>query len=127
MRRQPWPRPSVPRGWRPAIGARPSARCHRTATSARSCNVPGRRQAEATMSVLIERQGPVTTVIIDRPAARNAIDPATARALAEAFRAFEADPQAHVAVLCGSGDQFCAGADLKSFSERPQDWQIGED
>ena len=44
------------------------------------------------MTVRIERQEAVTTVIIDRPAARNAIDPATAHALAEAFRAFDADP-----------------------------------
>ena len=50
------------------------------------------------MSVIVERQGAVTTLIIDRPAARNAIDRPTAAALADAFRAFDADPAASVAV-----------------------------
>ncbi|MCF8151334.1 MAG: crotonase/enoyl-CoA hydratase family protein [Burkholderiaceae bacterium] len=79
------------------------------------------------MSVLIERQGAVTTVIIDRPTARNAIDRATAVALADAFCEFDADPAAHVAVLCGSGGHFCAGADLKSFVAKPDDWQLSEE
>ncbi|GAA2701458.1 hypothetical protein GCM10010429_05190 [Micromonospora olivasterospora] len=59
--------------------------------------------------------GAVTTVILDRPAARNAVDGPTARALADAFRAFEADPAAAVAVLCGAGGTFCPGADLKAI------------
>ena len=79
------------------------------------------------MSVRIERQGAVTTVVIDRPAARNAIDRATAQALADAFRAFDADPDASVAVLCGSGGHFCAGADLKSFVANPDEWSLSED
>lgn len=78
------------------------------------------------MSVLIERQGAVTTVIIDRPATRNAIDRATATALADAFREFDADPAASAAVLCGAGGHFCAGADLKSFVAHPDQWQLGE-
>ncbi|MDP2136075.1 MAG: crotonase/enoyl-CoA hydratase family protein [Sulfuritalea sp.] len=78
------------------------------------------------MSVLIERQGAVTTVVIDRPAARNAIDRATALALADAFRSFEADPEASVAVLCGTGGHFCAGADLKAFVANPDEWQLSE-
>lgn len=57
----------------------------------------------------------VTTVILDRPPARNAVDGPTARALADAFRAFEADPDAAVAVLCGAGGTFCSGADLKAI------------
>jgi len=78
------------------------------------------------MSVLIERQGAVTSVIINRPAARNAIDRATAAALADAFREFDADATASVAVLCGAGGHFCAGADLKSFAANPDEWQLGE-
>jgi enoyl-CoA hydratase len=66
------------------------------------------------MSVRVERDGPVTTVVIDRPEARNAVDGPTASALADAFRAFDADDSAAVAVLCGEGDTFCAGADLKA-------------
>jgi enoyl-CoA hydratase len=69
------------------------------------------------MSVRVEKQGPVTTVVLSRPEARNAVDPETARALADAFRAFEADAQATVAVLWGERGTFCAGADLKAFAE----------
>src|SRR6202171_3756406 len=66
------------------------------------------------MSVRVEKQGPVTTVILSRPSARNAVDPETARSLADAFRAFEGDADASVAVLWGVGGTFCAGADLKA-------------
>ena len=66
------------------------------------------------MSVRIEKSGPVTTVVLDRPAVKNAVDRATASALADAFRAFDADPAAAVAVLTGTGNTFCAGADLKA-------------
>jgi len=68
------------------------------------------------MSVRVEKQGPVTTVILSRPSARNAVDPETARSLADAFRAFEADADASVSVLWGEGGTFCAGADLKAFA-----------
>jgi len=54
-------------------------------------------------------------VVLDRPQARNAVDRATATALADAFRAFDADPEASVAVLWGAGRTFCAGADLKAI------------
>ena len=67
------------------------------------------------MSVRIETDGPVTTVVIDRPEARNAVDGPTATALADAFRAFDADPEQRVAVLTGAGGTFCAGADLKAI------------
>jgi len=65
--------------------------------------------------VRTETSGPVTTVIIDRPGARNAVNKPTARALADAFRAFDADDSAAVAVLWGAGGTFCAGADLKAL------------
>jgi enoyl-CoA hydratase len=67
--------------------------------------------------VRVERSGPVTTVILDRPDVRNAVDRDTADALVAAFRAFEADPDAKVGVLWGSGGTFCAGADLKAIAE----------
>ena len=66
------------------------------------------------MTVRVERSGPVTTVILDRPEVRNAVDGPTAQALADAFRAFDADPDQAVAVLYGAGGTFCAGADLKA-------------
>lgn len=68
------------------------------------------------MSVRVEKQGAVTTVILSRPQVRNAVDGATAAALAEAFRDFDADPEACAAVLWGEGGTFCAGADLKAVS-----------
>lgn len=63
-------------------------------------------------AVRVERSGPVTTVIVDRPDRRNAVDGPTAALLADAFRAFDADPSAEVAVLWGAGGTFCSGADL---------------
>jgi enoyl-CoA hydratase len=64
-------------------------------------------------AVRVERDGPVTTVVLSRPERRNAVDGATAAALAKAFREFEADRDAAVGVLFGDGGVFCAGADLK--------------
>lgn len=66
--------------------------------------------------IRIERDGPVTTVILDRASAKNAVDRDTADALADAFRAFDADASAHVAVLHGDHGTFCAGADLKAMA-----------
>jgi enoyl-CoA hydratase len=67
------------------------------------------------MAIRVEKQGAVTTVIMDRPEARNAVDGPSARALADAFRTFDADAEQRVAVLWGAGGTFCAGADLKAF------------
>jgi enoyl-CoA hydratase len=67
------------------------------------------------MSVNVVRNGPVTTVIIDRPHARNAVDGPTAEALFEAFDEFDRDDSASAAVLWGDHGTFCAGADLKSI------------
>jgi len=66
--------------------------------------------------VLVERNGPVTTVILNRPEVRNAVDNETAEAMADAFRAFDADDTAGAAVLWGAGGAFCAGADLKAVA-----------
>jgi enoyl-CoA hydratase len=65
------------------------------------------------MSVRVEKQGGVWTVIHSRPEARNAMDPESAEALVEAFLAFDRDPAAKAAVLWGEGGAFCAGFDLK--------------
>lgn len=69
------------------------------------------------MPVRIEKNGHVTTLVLSRPELRNAVDAATALALADAFRQFEVDAEARVAVLWGEGGNFCAGADLKAISE----------
>ncbi len=68
------------------------------------------------MTVHTEPSGSVLTVTIDRPEVRNAVDRATADALAAAFRTFDADDSLSVAVLTGAGGTFCAGADLKAIS-----------
>ncbi|MEV0389811.1 crotonase/enoyl-CoA hydratase family protein [Nonomuraea sp. NPDC050643] len=73
------------------------------------------------MTVRVERQGPVTTVVLSRAEARNAVDRKTADALTDAFREFEGSDAA-VAVLWGEGGTFCAGADLKSL-----DNHVGEE
>lgn len=79
------------------------------------------------MPLQIERKSRVTTLVLDRAHARNAVDPQLARALAQAFGDFDADADADVAVLCGANGTFCAGADLKSFVEEPQAWSLTAD
>ena len=69
-----------------------------------------------TDTVLVERDGPVTIVSINRPHCRNAVDGATARKLFDAFLGFDADAEASVAVFTGTGGYFCAGADLKAVA-----------
>lgn len=80
-----------------------------------------------TESIRVEKLGSVTTIAINRPQAKNAVDRNVAHALAAAFRAFDTDPEARVAVLCGEGGTFCAGADLKSFVANPDEWTLRED
>lgn len=72
------------------------------------------------MSVRVEKNGAVTTVVLHRPEAKNAVDGPTAVALLAAFEAFEHDAGAHVAVLYGDGGTFCAGADLKAIGTERQ-------
>jgi len=66
------------------------------------------------VSVDVERRDAITIVTIDRPEVRNAVDRRTAEALADAFCAYDEDPDARVAILTGAGGSFCAGADLKA-------------
>lgn len=68
------------------------------------------------MAVRVEQKGPVTTVVMCRPDVRNAVDRSTAEELAAAFRDFDADDTASVAVLWGDGGTFCAGADLRAVA-----------
>ena len=68
-------------------------------------------------AVTVERAGHITTIVLHRPDRRNAVDRATAGMLADAFRAFDADADARVAVLWGAGGTFCAGADLKAIAD----------
>ncbi len=79
-----------------------------------------------TQAVRTEREGPVTTVLLRRPESRNAVDLPTAEALSDAFRAFEEDPRAAVAVLHGEGGVFCSGADLKAVGT-PRGNRVGAD
>ncbi len=68
-------------------------------------------------SVLVHKDGRILVVTINRPQVKNAVDSATAAALAEAFHQFEKDEALHVAVLTGTGGTFCAGADLREVAE----------
>ncbi|RFF26604.1 MULTISPECIES: crotonase/enoyl-CoA hydratase family protein [unclassified Wenzhouxiangella] len=68
------------------------------------------------MSVSVDQQGQVTIITIHRPERRNAVDSITARALDEAFTAFDRDPAQHLAILTGAGGSFCAGADLRAVA-----------
>lgn len=72
------------------------------------------------MPVRVEKAGPVFTVIMNRPEARNAVDRPTADELCAAFRQFEADESALVGVLWGDNGVFCAGADLKGIGTERQ-------
>jgi enoyl-CoA hydratase len=67
-------------------------------------------------AVAIDKQGAIWTVVLARPERRNAVDMSTARALVEAFRIFDRDREARVAVLWGAAGTFCAGADLKAIA-----------
>ncbi len=69
------------------------------------------------MTLRTEQRGAILVVTLDRPERRNAVDAATAAALAATFRAFDADPSLSVAILTGAGGTFCAGADLKAIAE----------
>jgi len=69
------------------------------------------------MAVTVEKQGPVTTVILSRPDRRNAVDRTTAGELVQAFEEFDADDEARVGVFYGDHGTFCAGADLKGVAE----------
>jgi enoyl-CoA hydratase/carnithine racemase len=69
------------------------------------------------MAVYAEKDGPVTVVILSRPEVRNAVDRKTAEELSAAFRAFESDASARVAVLTGGQGHFCAGADLTKIAD----------
>jgi len=71
------------------------------------------------MDILTEKNGRVWTIAINRPQVKNAVDASTARQLADAFRRFEDDNSAYVAVLCGAGGTFCAGADLTALAAEP--------
>jgi enoyl-CoA hydratase len=65
------------------------------------------------MTVLIERDGPIAIITIDRPEVRNAVDPAMAARLFAAFAEAEQDDAVFATVLTGAGGHFCAGFDLK--------------
>ncbi|MGF7160408.1 E-phenylitaconyl-CoA hydratase [Rhodoligotrophos appendicifer] len=66
------------------------------------------------MTIDIAHEGRITLITINRPEARNALDPASAAALHDALAAFEADADSRVAIVTGAGDRsFCAGADLR--------------
>jgi enoyl-CoA hydratase len=75
---------------------------------------------QETMNVIVESKGHIVTIMLNRLDVKNAVDGPTAAELARAFRDFDANDEAHVAVLCGAGGAFCAGADLKAIAHPEQ-------
>jgi enoyl-CoA hydratase len=74
-------------------------------------------------SVFVDMDGPVSTIHIQRPETRNAVDGPTAAALGRAFAAFEVNDEARVAILTGAGGSFCSGADLRAIGKGRADQQ----
>jgi enoyl-CoA hydratase len=107
---------STPSAARPAhSGGNGRTPASSTPASTPAGSTPASSTPASISPVRVDRAGPVTTVILDRPEVRNAVDGPTAAALAEAFADFDADSDASVAVLFGAGGTFCAGADLKAI------------
>src|SRR5262249_24399560 len=80
-------------------------------------NWPSGGPMTETKTLSVERKGKVLVATMNRPQARNAVDSATAKALAETFVAFDHDDEMHVAILTGTQGTFCAGADLREIAE----------
>ncbi|XP_024864743.1 carnitinyl-CoA dehydratase isoform X2 [Kryptolebias marmoratus] len=78
-------------------------------------------------TVVSERRGAVVTVAINRPEARNAVNQETAARLLEEFQAFDSDPDLNVAVLHGTGGNFCAGYDLKMLANQKVPLELEQD
>lgn len=75
-----------------------------------------------------ETRGRVRVITLNRPEARNAVNPELARALYDEMLAFDTDPGTDVAVLTGAGGAFCAGFDLKAAAGgEGADWIAGLD
>ena len=82
--------------------------------------------AEELTMIEVENNGPVRVIAINRPERRNAVNRETAEALFAAFRDFDSDDSASVAILTGRGGSFCAGADLKALSEQDKPAHLGD-
>jgi len=78
-----------------------------------------------TGTVLVEKRRGIVFVTINRPQKRDAMDPATMEALADAADAVDADPEARVMVLTGAGNAFSSGMDLQAFSQGNRSWAAG--
>src|SRR5260370_24450289 len=79
---------------------------------------PSTRRRRVTESVVVERRGFTQLITINRPEVKNAVDGATARALAAAADELDADDELRVGVLTGAGGAFCTGMDLKAYLRR---------
>src|SRR5271157_3456451 len=101
-------------GWQAKNARLPLERCSISPVGEPPIEVRGSR--ERAMTVSLSRLENIAVVTIDRPQQRNAVDYATARELANAFRGFDSDSALAVAILTGAGGHFCAGADLKAFA-----------
>jgi 2-(1,2-epoxy-1,2-dihydrophenyl)acetyl-CoA isomerase len=69
-------------------------------------------------TLIVDQSGPIATITLNRPDARNALDFAMRRELLTALDEIEANPAARVVILTGTGGHFCAGGDVKNMRQR---------
>jgi enoyl-CoA hydratase len=74
-------------------------------------------QASTEPPILIEQRDRILIITINRPKARNAVNAAVNRGLADAMDRLDDDASLSVGVLTGAGGSFCAGMDLKAFAD----------
>ena len=72
------------------------------------------------VTLIVERTGPIATITLNRPGARNALDMTMRQEMLAALDEVDADASSRVLVLTGAGEHFCAGGDVKSMRERRQ-------
>jgi len=75
--------------------------------------------------LLLDRDGPVATLTLNRPSTKNALNPELVSALQETIPKVASDPEVRAVVLTGAGGAFCSGADLKSGMTSSDDAPVG--
>ena len=74
-------------------------------------------ESTAKPEVLVEQLGRILIITINRPEAKNAVNAAVSKGLADAMDRLDEDPDLSVGILIGAGGSFCAGMDLKAFAK----------
>jgi enoyl-CoA hydratase len=85
------------------------------------------QQVSPSGKLIVDRDGPVTRLTLNRPEVHNALDRELSQELHDAMRAINVDRECRIVILTGAGNTFCAGDDVKEFNDwAPSDasWQI---